>query len=116
MTDKSIFTRIMDGEIPADILYEDEHCIVIRDIQPKAPVHWLIIPRLCIPRLVDAEQDHQQLLGHLLLTAGEVARKLGVGDAFRLVVNNGAGAGQSVYHLHLHLLANKTFSENQLDF
>jgi histidine triad (HIT) family protein len=116
MTDPSIFTRIINREIPAEILFEDDVCIVIRDINPKAPTHLLIIPKENIPRLVDARERHQEMLGALMLKAGEVARELGVGEAFRLIVNNGEGAGQSVFHLHLHLLAGKNFSESSLGF
>lgn len=114
MTEASIFTRIMQGEIPADILYQDDQCIVIKDIQPKAPTHLLIIPREPIPMLVDAKPEHQSLLGHLLLVVGEMARRTGCGDAFRLVINNGEGGGQSVFHLHMHLLGNKKFNEADL--
>lgn len=110
----TIFGKIIDGELPADKLYEDEHCIVIRDISPQAPVHVLIIPRKAIARVVDAQQDDQALLGHLLLVAGKVAEQLGVQDAFRLVVNNGEGAGQTVFHLHVHLLAGQSFVEQSL--
>ncbi len=115
MSQASIFTRIMDGEIPAEILHEDEHCIVIRDIQPRAPVHLLIIPREPIPRLVDATDQHSALLGHLMLVAADMARREGVGDGFRLIVNNGEGAGQTVFHLHLHVLGNKKFNETDMD-
>jgi len=107
MSEKSLFTRIIDKELPADIVYEDDQCIVINDIAPQAPIHMLVIPRIAIPRLVDATDSDRALLGHLMWVAGEVARKMGVDDAFRLVVNNGAGAGQTVFHLHLHVLANK---------
>lgn len=110
----TIFGKIIDGELPADKLYEDEHCIVIRDISPQAPVHVLIIPRKAIARVVDAQQDDQALLGHLLLVAGKVAEQLGVQDAFRLVINNGEGAGQTVFHLHVHLLAGQSFVEQSL--
>jgi histidine triad (HIT) family protein len=102
---ETIFSRIIQREIPSDILYEDDVCIVINDIAPKAPVHVLIIPKKPIPRLVDAVADDRSILGHLLLIAGEMARKFGVDEAFRLVINNGADAGQTVFHLHLHLLA-----------
>lgn len=115
MTD-SIFLRIINRQLPAEILYEDDHCIAIRDIAPKAPVHLLIIPRTVIPRLCDATADDRQLLGHLMFAASEVARQQGVEDAFRIIVNNGSGAGQTVFHLHLHLLAGKNFSESQLGF
>ena len=118
MSEKSLFSRIIDRELPADILYEDNQCIVINDIAPQAPVHMLVIPRLPIARLADANQQHRDLLGHLMWVAGEVARQAGVDDAFRLVVNNGEDAGQTVFHLHLHILANRAsgerFSEQNL--
>ena len=113
MTD-TIFGKITRGEIPSEFLYEDEQCVVIRDIQPQAPTHVLIIPRKPSPRLVDAEADDAALLGHLMLVAGRVARDLGVGEGFRLVVNNGEGGGQTVFHLHLHILAGRTMEEGEL--
>jgi len=113
MTD-TIFGKITRGEIPSEFLYEDEQCVVIRDIQPQAPTHVLIIPRKPIPRLVDAEADDAALLGHLMLVAGRVARDLGVGDGFRLVINNGEGGGQTVFHLHLHILAGRSMEEGEL--
>lgn len=103
----TLFSRIIAREIPADIVYEDTHCLAFRDINPQAPTHVLLIPKQEIPRLADAGDADQVLLGHLLLAAGKVARQLGVEDAFRLVVNNGADAGQTVFHLHLHLLAGR---------
>lgn len=114
MSEESIFTRIMNGEIPAEKVYEDEDCICIKDIAPKAPVHLLLIPRNPIPRLVDATAEDQALLGRLMLKAGEIAEANGVGDAFRLLVNNGADAGQTVFHLHLHILGGKLFTEAEL--
>lgn len=118
MTTETLFTRIINREIPAEFLYEDDECIVINDIAPQAPVHMLVIPRKPLPRLADASQVDRALLGHLMWVAGEVARQQGVDDAFRLVVNNGEAAGQTVFHLHLHILANKgsdqTFSEAKL--
>lgn len=117
MTEKSIFSRIIDGEIPADIVYEDERCIAIKDINPKAPVHLLLIPRdPGIARLADARDKDRDLLGHLMLAAGKVAEQAGVGDAFRLIINNGERAGQTVFHLHIHILGNKPFSEDSLGF
>ena len=113
-TEPSIFERIMAGDIPSEMVYEDDQAIVIRDINPQAPIHLLIIPRIKIPRLVDAEQDHREVLGHLMLLAGQMAEKMDCSDAFRLVVNNGAEAGQTVFHLHLHLLAQKRFDEGSL--
>ena len=108
MTD-TIFSQIIRREIPADIVYEDEHCLAFRDINAQAPTHVLLIPKKEMPRLVDATADDAALLGHLMLTANKIAQQLGVGDAFRLVVNNGADAGQSVFHLHLHILAGRAF-------
>ncbi|MBU3071397.1 histidine triad nucleotide-binding protein [Aestuariicella sp. G3-2] len=116
MSDVSIFTRIINGEIPADKVYEDDDCICIKDISPKAPVHLLLIPRKPIPRLVDATAEDQALLGALMVKAGEIAKENGVGDAFRLIVNNGEEAGQTVFHLHLHILGGKSFTEAQLGF
>ena len=103
----TIFGKIIRRELPADIVYEDEHCLAFRDINPQAPTHVLLIPKKEIDRLVSAKEDDQALLGHLMLAAGKIARQLGVSDAFRLVVNNGAEAGQSVFHLHLHILAGR---------
>jgi len=110
----TIFGKITRGEIPSEFLYEDEHCVVIQDIHPQAPTHVLIIPRKPIPRLVDAKQSDSELLGHLLLVAGKVANDLGVGEGFRLVINNGADGGQTVFHLHLHILAGRSMAEGEL--
>ena len=103
----TIFGKIINREIPADIVYEDEHCLAFRDINAQAPTHVLLIPKKEIPRLVDAGAEDQAVLGHLMLAVGKIARELGVGDAFRLVVNNGAEAGQSVFHLHLHIMGGR---------
>lgn len=103
----TLFGKIIKREIPADIVYEDELCLAFRDVNPQAPVHVLIIPKQAMAKLADATAEDQALLGHLMLTAGNIARALGVEKAFRLVVNNGAEAGQSVFHLHLHLLAGR---------
>ena len=110
----TIFGKITRGEIPSEFLYEDEHCVVIQDIHPQAPTHVLIIPRKPIPRLVDAQQVDSALLGHLLLVAGKVATDLGVGEGFRLVINNGADGGQTVFHLHLHIMAGRSMAEGEL--
>lgn len=114
MSEKSIFSRIIDGEIPSQFIYQDDVCVCIKDISPQAPTHLLIIPRKPIPRLADATAEDQAILGHLMLVAGEIARQQGVDEAFRLIVNNGAGAGQTVFHLHLHLMANKKFKEGEM--
>jgi histidine triad (HIT) family protein len=108
----TIFGKIINREIPAQIVYEDEQCVAFRDINPQAPTHVLLIPKKEIPRLADATQEDQALLGHLMVTVGKVARQLGVEDAFRVVIANGADAGQTVFHLHLHLMAGRRFSEH----
>ena len=109
MTD-SIFQKIIDKEIPAEILFEDDKCFVFKDINPIAPIHVLIIPKKPIEKISDSKKEDTELLGYLLLKAGDIARELGVEEAFRLVVNNGAGAQQTVFHLHIHLIAGREFS------
>ena len=104
---KTLFEKIIDREIPADIIFEDELSIVIKDISPQAPTHLLIIPKKVIPKLSDSTAEDQSILGHLMLVAGQIADQLGLDETFRLVVNNGANAGQSVFHLHLHLLSGR---------
>ena len=104
---KTLFEKIIDREISADIIFEDELSIVIKDISPQAPTHLLIIPKKVIPKLSDSTEDDKQVLGHLMLVAGKIADKLGLDETFRLVINNGAKAGQSVFHLHLHLLSGR---------
>jgi histidine triad (HIT) family protein len=103
----TIFGKIINREIPAKLVYEDDDCLAFRDVNPQAPTHVLLIPKKEIPRLSDASPEDGALLGHLMIVAGKIARDLGVDDAFRLVVNNGADAGQSVFHLHLHILAGR---------
>jgi histidine triad (HIT) family protein len=111
----TIFSRIIARELPADIVYEDELCLAFRDINPQAPVHVLIVPKREIARLVDACPEDQALLGHLMLAAGKVARQLGVEEAFRIVISNGADAGQTVFHLHLHLMGGRRYHEHDGD-
>jgi histidine triad (HIT) family protein len=103
----TIFGKIIRREIPADIVYEDDLCLAFRDINPQAPVHVLLIPKKEIDRVGNAKTEDQALLGHMMLAAAKIARQLGVGDSFRLVVNNGADAGQTVFHLHLHILGGR---------
>ena len=107
---ETIFTKIINKEIPADIVYEDDLCLAFRDINPQAPVHILIIPKKALAKLNDAESGDRELLGHLMRTANRVAEEEGVADAYRLVLNNGAGAGQEIFHMHFHLLAGRPFS------
>ena len=104
---KTLFQRIIDREIPAKIEHEDDRCIVIHDIDPQAPVHLLIIPKNVIPRVGEATAIDEAVLGHLLLTAGVVAKKLQLARGFRLVINHGPDACESVPHLHVHLLAKR---------
>ena len=103
----TLFEKIINKEIPADIIYEDEISIIIKDISPQAPTHLLIIPKKVIPKLSYASKEDKDVLGHLMLLAGRIAEELGLDETFRLVVNNGAAAGQSVFHLHLHLLSGR---------
>lgn len=110
MSDDTVFGKIARGEMSANIVYEDDVCLAFRDLYPAAPTHILVIPRKPIPRLCDASTEDQMLLGHLLLVANQVAAQEGLGDKFRLVVNNGAGAGQSVFHLHLHVIGGRSLS------
>lgn len=104
----TLFERIAAGEIPADIVRKDDEILAIRDINPQAPVHILIIPRRVIPRIGDATDADAALLGRLLLAAREIAEEQGLGETgYRLVLNNGPDAGESVPHLHLHLLGGR---------
>ena len=107
---ETVFSRIIRREIPADIVFEDDLCLAFRDVNPQAPTHVLIIPKKPIPRLAEATDEDQALLGHLLLKARDIAAGLGLGDAYRIAINNGEQAGQTVFHLHLHLLAGRPFS------
>ena len=106
----TLFSKIIARQIPADIVYEDEVCLAFRDINPQAPVHILIIPKNPIPKVIDATEADKDLLGHLLIVAGKIAKNEGHEEAFRLVINNGENAGQSVFHLHVHILAGRNFS------
>jgi histidine triad (HIT) family protein len=105
---KTLFERIISREIPADIVYEDDLVLAFRDIKPAAPVHVLIVPKKPIPRVGEAKPEDHQVLGHLLLKAGEVARNLGLSQSgFRLVFNNGPDAGEAVPHLHCHIIGGR---------
>tara|TARA_B100001559_G_C16174861_1_gene472604 strand:- start:56 stop:397 length:342 start_codon:yes stop_codon:yes gene_type:complete len=106
----TLFEKIINKEIPAEIIYEDDISIVIKDINPQAPTHLLIIPKKVIPKLSDANHTDKEILGHLMLIAGKIADQLELDDTFRVVINNGAKAGQSVFHLHLHLLSGRVLS------
>ncbi|PTY07775.1 histidine triad nucleotide-binding protein [Opitutaceae bacterium EW11] len=107
---KTIFQKIIDREIPSKIEYEDDRCIVIHDIEPQAPVHLLIVPKKVIARIGDASAADEPILGHLLVTAGAIAKKLNLERGFRLVINHGPDASESVPHLHVHMLAKRQMS------
>ncbi|MBP5971804.1 histidine triad nucleotide-binding protein [Brasilonema sp. CT11] len=106
-TTQTIFSKIIRREIPADIVYEDDLALAFRDINSQAPVHILVIPKKPIPRLADAESGDDALLGHLLLTAKRVAEQAGLTNGYRVVINTGPDGGQTVYHLHLHILGGR---------
>ena len=107
----NIFAKIIRKEVPAKIVYEDDRALAFRDIDPKAPVHILILPKKDLARISEAGTADEPLLGHLLTVAAELARKEGIdGTGYRLVINKGAHAGESVPHLHLHLLGGRPMS------
>ena len=104
----TLFEKIISREIPANIVFEDEHCLAFRDISPQAPIHILVVPKSVIARIDAAEEENQIILGHLLLTAAEVARREGISETgYRLVINNGSHGGETVPHLHVHLLGGR---------
>lgn len=107
---ETLFSGIIDRRVAADIVYEDDLCLCFKDVNPKAPVHYLLIPKKPIERLADAKSEDQVLLGHMMVKAAKIAADAGFGDAFRLVLNNGSGAGQTVFHLHIHILAGRAMS------
>ena len=105
---KTLFEKIIAREIPAQIVYEDDLVLAFRDINPQAPTHALIVPKQAIPRVAEATAEDQELLGHLLLKAAEVAEKLGLDKGgYRLVINTGADGGETVPHLHIHILGGR---------
>ena len=105
-----LFCKIRDGQIPATIVYRDERALAFKDIGPKAPLHDLVIPLDHVEALADADASHEGLLGHLMLVAARIARESGLADkGFRVVMNSGVGAGQTVFHVHLHVLAGRSF-------
>jgi histidine triad (HIT) family protein len=105
----TIFGRILRGEVPADFVYEDDRAVAFHDVNPRAPTHILIVPRKPIERLSVAQDGDEALLGHLMRVACRVAREAGLED-FRVVINDGAGAGQTVFHLHLHVLGGRSLT------
>ena len=108
MTDKTIFQQIIDKEIPANIIYEDQVCIIIEDISPQAPVHYLAVPKKMIKGISDLDDtEDKDILGHIMISIKNQMMKMNIKD-YRLVINNGSEAGQTVFHLHIHILANRT--------
>jgi histidine triad (HIT) family protein len=107
---KTIFKKIIDHEIPAKIAYEDNLCLAFHDISPQAPTHVLVIPKKEIASLADASDDDVQILGHLLRVTRDLAKQLGLAGGYRVVANCGRDGGQSVDHLHLHLLGGRPLS------
>ena len=106
-----VFCRIAAGEIPARVVFSDDRVVAFRDLNPQAPTHILLIPREHIASIADAQAQHEPLLGHLVLVAAELARQEGVVESgYRLVLNHGPDAGQSVFHIHLHLLGGRKFT------
>ena len=106
-TTETIFSKIIRREIPADIVYEDDLVLAFNDIQPQAPVHILVIPKKPIPKLGNTESQDHSLMGHLLLTVKRVAEQAGLKNGYRVVINNGDDAGQTVHHLHIHILGGR---------
>ncbi len=109
MAEDTIFSRILRGEIPCDEVFSDEQCLAFRDVAPQAPVHVLVIPREAIVGLQDVRDEHAGLLGHLLLVATRVAKQEGLKD-WRTVINSGAAAGQTVFHLHVHVIGGRALA------
>ena len=108
MNEETIFSKILKGDIPCDEIYSDEYCLAFRDIQPQAPIHILLIPREPIISLRHAQEKDQHLLGHLLLVAAKIAKSERL-ENWRTVINTGTKAGQTVFHLHLHIIGGRSF-------
>jgi histidine triad (HIT) family protein len=104
---KTLFEKIVAREIPAQIVFEDDFVLAIRDINPQAPTHVIIFPKRAVPRIAEATPEDHKLVGHLLLKAAEVAEKLGLKQGYRLVINNGPDGGETVPHLHCHILGGR---------
>lgn len=107
MSEKTLFQKICDREIPAEIVHEDDRCVGFRDIHPQAPVHVLVVPRRPLSGISAATAEDEALIGHLLVVAAGIARQEGLADGYRLVVNDGRQGGQTVFHLHVHLVGGK---------
>ncbi|MEM1256574.1 MAG: histidine triad nucleotide-binding protein [Cyanobacteria bacterium P01_H01_bin.21] len=110
MSEDTIFSKIIRKEIPADIVYEDDLCLAFRDINPQAPTHILIIPKKTIPRLADTTAEDKELLGHMLLTVKSIAEQEELKNGYRVVINTDQDGGQTVFHLHMHLMGGRSLA------
>ncbi len=105
---ETVFAKIISGELKADIVYEDDLCLAFKDVNPVAPTHILLIPKKEIAKLSDLDPEvDAELMGHLLVSVKKITNMLGIADSYRVIINNGAGAGQTVYHLHLHIISGR---------
>jgi histidine triad (HIT) family protein len=109
MAEKTIFKKIIDGEIPAEIVYEDDLCVAFKDIHPAAPTHLIVVPKTEIPTVNDVAEEDEAVVGHLFVAMGKIAAQLGLEGGYRVVTNCGRDAGQEVMHLHFHLLGGRVF-------
>lgn len=109
MSPKTVFKKIIDREIPADIVYEDQYCLAFKDIHPQAPVHIIVVPKKEIPNLESLQEEDAELMGRLFLAMQRIAEQLGINSGYRVILNNGRDAGQEVAHVHFHMLAGRTF-------
>jgi histidine triad (HIT) family protein len=110
MTEKTIFSKIIDREIPAKIVYEDDSCLAFEDIKPAAPTHLIVVPKKEIPSVDEVTGEDEPAVGHLFVAIGKIAAQLGLSRGYRVVINCGRDAGQEVMHLHLHMLAGRGFT------
>lgn len=114
MEERTLFTRIIDGEIPGTFVYRDDHLVAIRDVSPAAPVHVLVIPRKPIPSLAHLEEEDLELAGRLMLAVKRIAAQEGLEDGYRVIVNTGENGGQTVPHLHIHIIGGRKLGEGML--
>ncbi len=109
MSPKTVFKKIIDREIPAEIVYEDQECLAFKDINPQAPIHVIVIPKKEIPNLEELREEDEALIGHLFIAMQRIAQQMGISTGYRVVLNNGPNAGQEVMHIHFHMLAGRKF-------
>ena len=108
--DNCLFCKIIKGDIPSDKLYEDDDVYAFRDISPQAPTHFLVIPKKHISGPDKVGEEDEKIIGKMMRIGADIARQEGIGDAFRMVFNNGAGAGQTVFHIHMHILGGRSLN------